>query len=130
VQAYAAVMLSHAAQAQACSSTNAGFSCSHACRCELRAASPRVRKRIDAEDAYLDLWRLQLVPVHVFRLAGIYGLGRSALDALDKLSEVCLSGAFKCRSDSQLPIVHATLLPLAAYACAFKLAYGHAGDTV
>ena len=35
-----------------------------------------------AEAAWLDLWRGRNVPVHVFRLAGIYGPGRSAFDAL------------------------------------------------
>ena len=33
-----------------------------------------------AETRWLDLWRRHGLPVHVFRLAGIYGPGRSILD--------------------------------------------------
>lgn len=44
------------------------------------ATSPRGRRRIAAESAWLARWRAQGVPVHIFRLAGIYGPGRSALD--------------------------------------------------
>jgi nucleoside-diphosphate-sugar epimerase len=40
--------------------------------------SERARRRVDAEKAWLDLVR-DGVPVHVFRLAGIYGPGRNAL---------------------------------------------------
>ena len=50
---------------------------------ETSALSPsgaRGRKRMDAEAGWLDLWRRDEVPVHIFRLAGIYGPGRSALD--------------------------------------------------
>ena len=50
---------------------------------ETSALSPsgaRGRKRMDAEAGWLDLWRRDRVPVHIFRLAGIYGPGRSALD--------------------------------------------------
>ncbi|MBI4183497.1 MAG: SDR family oxidoreductase [Proteobacteria bacterium] len=43
-------------------------------------ASARSRRRAEAEEAWLHLWRKRGVPVHVFRLAGIYGPGRSALD--------------------------------------------------
>lgn len=42
----------------------------------------RGRRRLAAEEAWRALHRAQGVPVHVFRLAGIYGPGRSALDAL------------------------------------------------
>jgi nucleoside-diphosphate-sugar epimerase len=45
-----------------------------------RPASARARRRVAAEDGWLGLYRAQEVPVHVFRLAGIYGPGRSALD--------------------------------------------------
>jgi dTDP-4-dehydrorhamnose reductase len=38
------------------------------------------RRRLAAEAAWLGLWRERGVPAHVFRLAGIYGSGRSALD--------------------------------------------------
>ena len=37
---------------------------------------------MEAEAGWLDLWRGFGLPVHVFRLAGIYGPGRSAFDAL------------------------------------------------
>lgn len=40
----------------------------------------RGARRLAAERCWLDLWREHGVPVHVFRLAGIYGPGRSALD--------------------------------------------------
>ncbi len=42
----------------------------------------RGRFRLEAETGWLDLWRRLGVPVHVFRLAGIYGPGRSVLDQL------------------------------------------------
>ncbi|HEV7370306.1 SDR family oxidoreductase [Arenibaculum sp.] len=51
-------------------------------------ATPRVptgargRARLAAEDGWLELWRRHGVPVHLFRLPGIYGPGRSAIDAL------------------------------------------------
>jgi nucleoside-diphosphate-sugar epimerase len=44
--------------------------------------SERGRRRAEAEDGWLDLWRATGVPVHVFRLSGIYGPGRSVLDAV------------------------------------------------
>jgi nucleoside-diphosphate-sugar epimerase len=49
---------------------------------ELRPSGERGRRRVAAEAAWLDLWRANRVPVHIFRLAGIYGPGRSAFDAL------------------------------------------------
>jgi nucleoside-diphosphate-sugar epimerase len=42
----------------------------------------RGRRRVAAEAAWLDLHHRHGLPVHVFRLAGIYGRGRSALDTL------------------------------------------------
>ncbi len=39
-------------------------------------------RRLGAEESWLGLWRGHGVPVHLFRLAGIYGPGRSALDRL------------------------------------------------
>ncbi|HJU15376.1 MAG TPA: NAD-dependent epimerase/dehydratase family protein, partial [Stellaceae bacterium] len=42
----------------------------------------RGRRRAAAEEGWLALWRRQGVPVHVFRLAAIYGPGRSPFDAL------------------------------------------------
>lgn len=47
-----------------------------------RPGNPRSIRRAAAEDAWLALWRDRGVPVHVFRLAGIYGPGRSAIDQL------------------------------------------------
>lgn len=47
---------------------------------ELRPSSPRALRRVAAEDAWLDVWHRYGIPVQVFRLAGIYGPGRSALD--------------------------------------------------
>lgn len=42
----------------------------------------RGQARLDAEIAWLRLQRDHGVPVHIFRLAGIYGPGRSALDSV------------------------------------------------
>lgn len=47
---------------------------------EPHPTGPRQRQRLAAEQAWLDLQRAQGVPVHLFRLAGIYGPGRSAID--------------------------------------------------
>jgi nucleoside-diphosphate-sugar epimerase len=52
---------------------------------ETAALSPsgeRGRRRVAAEAGWLDLWRRHGAPVHIFRLAGIYGSGRSPFDAL------------------------------------------------
>ena len=46
----------------------------------LRPTSDRAWRRVAAEAAWLDLTRLHGLPAHVFRLAGIYGPGRNALD--------------------------------------------------
>jgi nucleoside-diphosphate-sugar epimerase len=43
-------------------------------------ASDRARRRVTAERQWLDLGARLGVPVHIFRLPGIYGPGRSALD--------------------------------------------------
>ena len=48
----------------------------------LRPTGARGRRRLAAEAGWLDLWRSNGVPAHIFRLAGIYGPGRSAFDAL------------------------------------------------
>lgn len=47
----------------------------------LHPTGPRGAARVEAERGWLGLLRLG-VPVHVFRLAGIYGPGRSSFDAL------------------------------------------------
>jgi nucleoside-diphosphate-sugar epimerase len=49
---------------------------------ELRPSGERGRRRVAAEAGWLDLWRQRGVPVHVFRLAAIYGPGRSPFDTL------------------------------------------------
>ncbi|HEX3414356.1 MAG TPA: SDR family oxidoreductase [Stellaceae bacterium] len=52
---------------------------------ETAALSPsgkRGRRRVAAEAGWLDLWHRRAVPVHIFRLAGIYGPGRSPFEAL------------------------------------------------
>ncbi len=46
---------------------------------ELRPTGSRSQRRVLAESAWLDLWRRHGVPVHLFRLAGIYGPGRNPL---------------------------------------------------
>ena len=42
--------------------------------------SDRTKRRVAAETAWLELGRMVNVPAHIFRLAGIYGPGRSVLD--------------------------------------------------
>ena len=42
----------------------------------------RSRRRAAAEAAWLEAWREHGLPVHLFRLAGIYGPGRSMLDTV------------------------------------------------
>ena len=49
---------------------------------ELRPSGERGRRRVLAETGWLDLWRRRGVPVHIFRLAAIYGPGRSPFAAL------------------------------------------------
>lgn len=48
----------------------------------LTPSSERGRRRVAAEAEWLDLQRRHGLPVHVFRLAGIYGPGRCALDTV------------------------------------------------
>jgi len=48
----------------------------------LEPTGERGRRRVEAERRWLDLHRRRGLPVHVFRLAGIYGPGRSALEAV------------------------------------------------
>lgn len=49
---------------------------------ELRATSPRARRRMEAEKNWLTLAEAHGLPLIVFRLPGIYGPGRSALDTV------------------------------------------------
>jgi nucleoside-diphosphate-sugar epimerase len=48
----------------------------------LRPTGARGRRRVAAEEGWLDLWRRRKVPVHIFRLAAIYGPRRSPFAAL------------------------------------------------
>jgi len=49
---------------------------------ELMPSSERSRRRVQAERDWLDQFNEYGLPVHIFRLSGIYGPGRSALDAV------------------------------------------------
>lgn len=58
-------------------------------RSRLRPSGDRGRRRVMAEAGWRELWRRRGLPVHVFRVAGIYGPGRSPFAALR-------AGAAKC----------------------------------
>ena len=45
-------------------------------------ATERGQRRVAAEDGWCALWRAAKLPVHLFRLAGIYGPGRNALETV------------------------------------------------
>jgi nucleoside-diphosphate-sugar epimerase len=49
---------------------------------EVRPTSKRGSRRAKAEDQWMSLFFKNGLPVHIFRLAGIYGPGRSALDSV------------------------------------------------
>jgi len=49
---------------------------------DLKPTSARTRHRAEAERQWLELCEQAGVPAHIFRLAGIYGPGRSVLDQL------------------------------------------------
>ncbi|MCB9990379.1 MAG: SDR family oxidoreductase [Rhodospirillales bacterium] len=49
---------------------------------ELIPSSKRGSRRVKAEEQWLSLHHSAGLPVHIFRLAGIYGPGRSALDSV------------------------------------------------
>lgn len=49
---------------------------------EVRPNSQRGSRRVKAEDQWLSLFHDHNLPVHIFRLAGIYGPGRSAIDSI------------------------------------------------
>lgn len=51
---------------------------------ELRPATGRGTRRVAAELGWLDLYETGGLPVHLFRLAGIYGPGRNQLDSVRK----------------------------------------------
>jgi hypothetical protein len=48
----------------------------------LRPAGDRQKRRAQAEKGWMDLYRQYGLPLHIFRLSGIYGPGRSAIDNL------------------------------------------------
>jgi len=48
----------------------------------LRPTGPRGRRRVAAEQGWFSLWRERGLPVHIFRLAAIYGPGRSPFETL------------------------------------------------
>jgi nucleoside-diphosphate-sugar epimerase len=49
---------------------------------EIRPTSERGSKRAKAETQWLKMRRIAGIPINIFRLAGIYGAGRSALDSV------------------------------------------------
>lgn len=49
---------------------------------EIRPTNKRGSRRALAEDQWMSLWQAYGLPLHIFRLAGIYGPGRSALDSV------------------------------------------------
>ena len=50
--------------------------------CRLDPTTERGRRRVGAESQWLDLWWDDGFPIHVFRLASIYGPGRNALEEI------------------------------------------------
>ena len=46
----------------------------------LNPSNARAKRRVAAESAWLNLYKNHNIPVHIFRLPGIYGPGRSSLD--------------------------------------------------
>ena len=49
---------------------------------EISPTSKRGSRRVKAESQWLKLYQTKALPLHIFRLAGIYGPGRSALDSI------------------------------------------------
>ena len=49
---------------------------------EIRPTSERGSKRARGESAWLKMRRIAGIPINIFRLSGIYGLGRSAIDTV------------------------------------------------
>lgn len=50
---------------------------------EVRPTTIRGSRRAKAEEQWMSLFRRYDAPVHIFRLAGIYGVGRSAIDSMN-----------------------------------------------
>ena len=46
------------------------------------AVEPRAKQRLQAESAWLNLYKKNQLPIHIFRLAGIYGPQRNALEKI------------------------------------------------
>ncbi len=57
---------------------------------ELRPSSKRGSRRVKAEEQWISLFQTQNLPVHIFRLAGIYGPGRCALDTIRAGAARCI----------------------------------------
>ncbi len=53
-------------------------------------SGPRGARRVAAETGWCDLWHDHGVPVHLFRLPGIYGPGRSAIDTVRAGTARCI----------------------------------------
>lgn len=45
-------------------------------------SSLRAQARLKSEQHWLDLWKKYHLPVHIFRLSGIYGVGKSLIDSV------------------------------------------------
>ena len=65
----------------------------------LNPSTERGRRRLAAENEWRALWDDHGVPVHVFRLAGIYGPGRNALEQVktDRARRIVKPGQVFCR---------------------------------
>jgi nucleoside-diphosphate-sugar epimerase len=57
---------------------------------ELRPSSKRGSRRVKAEEQWLSMLQSHNLPIHIFRLAGIYGPGRSALDTIRAGTARCI----------------------------------------
>ena len=51
---------------------------------KLKTTSERGIRRKKTEDSHMNLFNSYKIPIHIFRLPGIYGLGRSVFDKLIK----------------------------------------------
>ncbi|MQX36571.1 SDR family oxidoreductase [Roseospira navarrensis] len=90
-----------------------------------RPTQARSIRRLEAEQHWFNLWRDQGRPVEVFRLAGIYGPGRSALDSVraGRAHRVVKPGHVVCRIhvDDIAEVLRAAMArpyPGAIYNCA------------
>lgn len=67
--------------------------------CSVRPMDSKAKNRVIAEEGWLGLGKDSRIPTHVFRLGGIYGPGRSALDTLRRNEDL---SANQKRRESQL----------------------------